>query len=339
MNIIISFFIDWKIYGRPQFPPLNFIKFNLGDPGTHFGYNSKIIFIVGTCLVAPMLTLAPFFIVGIISEAKKFASRSLSDGFKVAMKVCPIYTIAVVSAVISILLLSLPSHLEIRFIVGVYPILLIHASREFSKNRRFVHFWPVIILPQVVAMVFLFYFHKTDVWEINKYLHEQATPGTTVFFFICYDHPGYNLLHGLDLKVGFFDCSPPLRTFGPTELDLLAEDPASLLERTFCDCEAEDSQFDIYRTEAPMRFTEKCELLPPTIRKGKFPDILVVREEFTERIEEWLEAKNYILDTKLPSGMFETSHGNLTQIQIDIFRKKVLSGESLESESEEPALT
>lgn len=157
------------------------------------------------------------------------------------------------------LLHSFSEHKEFRFLLPILPLLCVRAAHVLSSwnlqetmpsrsNTRIR--WSLVlflVLPNVVAVLYLGVFHQRAPLDVNKHILQIATreqefqtskvPATyTVHYLMgCHSTPLYSHLHlpFVQFNAWTLDCSPDCRSHGTCESEQFLEDPVLFVEKHY----------------------------------------------------------------------------------------------------------
>ena len=240
--LVFSTCLDWIMYGRLEVVPWNFLKFNVLEGGSALYGTSPWHANLTMHLPSMLLIAYPAFYYGYY-KVWRLASRGdgpvkhLPGGRRRGQE--PGGELVAVAqrlvflgwcALFYCIVYSIPAHKEVRFLLPVLPMCLPVVSYGvvvFGRRRR----WSREAFPRyykwinVAALGYFSIFHQRGpvrVMSVIRRLHDTRARAPTVtastggnatmsvlFLTPCHFTPYYASLHSWDIRMRFFDCSPP----------------------------------------------------------------------------------------------------------------------------------
>lgn len=246
MNMII----DCHFYNKMIFPPLNFFRFNvLSSLSIFYGANTWHFHI--TQSLPLMLNYAiPLFCLGL-------TYGSYSD----------IFTQIKIVVVFNLVIYSMLSHKEFRFLYPLQPLLIAistFGALKLQGNYTLKHFFLLLApLGSVIIAFLLCRYHESGTITVMKYLHDRPVVESVGFIMPCHSTPWQSYLHRNDIKsLWAITCNPPLHLMGNPdasaklpyymdESDSLYDDIWGFMERNFPPLDVNASQQYTYQYEWP----------------------------------------------------------------------------------------
>ncbi|ODQ80606.1 glycosyltransferase family 22 protein [Babjeviella inositovora NRRL Y-12698] len=255
---------DYAFYGKPTVPLLNFVRFNVFSNLSVFYGLAPWHFYLFQGLPVILLAHLPLTLMGF--------SRLWRSQFAFL-------------TVLIILVYSMMTHKEFRFIYPLQPLFVYFTAHGFHRIQRS---WlkPVIIatiLLNTAISLFFTQIHERGVMDVMEYLREDIDVGSIGFLTPCHSTPMQSHLH-LDIPIMALSCDPPLH--------LIGNPAASTLVKTYQD------ESDIFYADPVAFLTQK---FPPPIKakreSGKFeyewPTHLVFFENLEPIMKPYLEGSGY----------------------------------------------
>ncbi|XP_020527633.1 GPI mannosyltransferase 3 isoform X1 [Amborella trichopoda] len=229
--LMITYLLDWYMYGARTFVPLNFLKFNFLSSGGDYYGTHKWHWYFTQGFLAMLFTFLPFSAIG-IWKSKEWKLSGL---------------IAWVLGLYSFL-----GHKEFRFVLPVLPLALIFSGytlavmeipsdaklkRSQDKSQKsFCLRGPLIqkvvvfilLLTNVPMALYMSLVHQRGSEDVMAFLAKEAVEGkvaSTIFLMPCHSTPYYSTLHH-NLPMHFLDCSPSNEKGYVDESEQFASDPA-----------------------------------------------------------------------------------------------------------------
>ncbi|KAI7500084.1 glycosyltransferase family 22 protein [Hortaea werneckii] len=224
--LIVSLFADTAFYGKLTFPPLNFLQFNVVQSlSTFYGVNRPDYYF--TEALSLMLTTAlPFAGIGLWQGFRRPAASDTQDDL--VRQIRHILTWTVMSMV---LVLTLITHKEVRFIYPLLPMLHVIAAKPMadffhpltvpaSYMRR-----ALLALMMTANLLIASYAgttHQRGVIDVMHYLRKQqearfqhSPPGsqtniTVGFLMPCHSTPWRSHLVHPEITAWALTCEPPI---------------------------------------------------------------------------------------------------------------------------------
>lgn len=277
--------IDYYFYGEIVFPVFKFVQFNFttslskfyGQAPWHFHLIQSLPIILGYNI--------PFFIHGFFSRTttKRFSPFFTDPFFQFRIVI-----------IISVLIYSLISHKEFRFIYSLQPFFILFSTvsllrlRGSSLSRLKWIIWGVPCL-SMIASFLLCTLHETGVVEVIHFLHDIPDIQSLGFVMPCHSTPWQSHLHRDNIPdLWYITCEPPLH---------LMNDPEA------------NSKLAAYMDESDYLYDDIPKFIyqhfPPVFRKNlrtpekayrhEWPEFLVIFEQLdTEYMKEFLQDSGYI---------------------------------------------
>eukprot|EP01016_Furgasonia_blochmanni_P035169 TRINITY_DN3869_c0_g1_i4.p1 TRINITY_DN3869_c0_g1~~TRINITY_DN3869_c0_g1_i4.p1 ORF type:complete len:450 (-),score=23.30 TRINITY_DN3869_c0_g1_i4:117-1466(-) len=250
LAVLTSIAVDSMYYGKFVFTVWNFLQFNVIEGGSA-AYGVHALGWYAHSVIPLFLNMwAPLALVGFYKSY--FAStNSTEEGegeadsndqedkrrlIKDSSKANNIYDI--IALVWSLLVLSFLKHKEERFILFVFPFLVLWIVIGFkalvesalSSRLKKIYLWVAIIF-NVLLCTYVDYFHQRGVFATMQYLRSDWGQLQAVQFLTeCHSHPGIALFHK-NITYSFPDCSPQSDPNRISESRRLFIDPEEFFER------------------------------------------------------------------------------------------------------------
>lgn len=282
--------IDFYFYKEMVFPVFRFIKFNFtsslskfyGVAPWHFHLLQSLPILLGYCL--------PFFVLGF---ATKLTSKRFVPWFK-----NPFFQFKFV-IVTNMVVYSMISHKEFRFIYSLQPFLLIISTFSllgimkkrygdntdvFISNSK-LHVWIFPTLSVIIALI-LCTFNESGTVQVINFLHQVPQIDSLGFIMPCHSTPWQSHLHRNDINdLWAITCQPPLH---------LLNDPDAALK------------LPLYMDESDYLYEDVPKFIyqhfPPVFRKNlrppgkeyryEWPEYLVIFEQLDNSF-----MKNFLKDS------------------------------------------
>lgn len=220
-GVVLSFstLLDCLYYGRFTLVPLNFLRFNLLADGSALYGSHPWHWYFTEGLAVTLGTFLPFCCIGLRAVGSGHPLRPL-----------------VFSAFASILLISLASHKEYRFLLPFFPLFSLLAGlglqrasawlQAKSAARARFYLLAVVFVPQVFAVIFFCVVHQRGAEAVMTHLRNYPARGGIFFLTACHATPFHSFLHGQE-ELGYLDCSPgrnsPQKRFFEQPMPVLRE--------------------------------------------------------------------------------------------------------------------
>ena len=234
LAVCLSMAIDYQMYGEWTFVPLQFVKFNVLQNISLFygGHAFHWYFTQGLPVV--LLTMLPLTIWGWICT-KEQQKRHL-------FSMC----------VWTVMVLSIQSHKEFRFLMPLVPVLLIYAGhglanieksdKEARRTQWRSYTWRIVatvLATNAIASFYLSRVHQSGVVGVVEWLRKETSVGRVqdvLFLMPCHSTPFYSHVHH-NVPMRFISCEPPLdiknRKTYHDETDLLYSNATQFVELYF----------------------------------------------------------------------------------------------------------
>lgn len=222
--------LDLWLYGEWVLPALNFLRFNLLSDGASYYGTHPWHWYLSSALPAVFTTHLPLACVGAYRSARKLAPLA--------------------AAACAVLLLSLPPHKELRFLLPTLPMLLLYVPlgvRAFPPSRRRVC-WASLFACNGVAAWYLSRWHQRAPIEAFEELRAEAALGRVSRIDLltrCHQTPAFAQLHS-PVVISMLECPPPglhrLRSLTSTDQTprpfhpMPSREPSLLSCANECDC-------------------------------------------------------------------------------------------------------
>ncbi|EDO17537.1 hypothetical protein Kpol_534p16 [Vanderwaltozyma polyspora DSM 70294] len=202
--------IDYYFYKELTFPIFRFIKFNFTSPLSRFYGVAPWNFHLFQSLPILLGYSLPFFIYGLCVRIPTREDKSSIWN--------PIVTVKL-SIVINIIIFSVLSHKEFRFIYQLQPLFILISTMAISKLnlseyltlKRLSFLKYLVPLVSVLISLTLCYCHESGSIAVMKYLHNKKTIDSLGFIMPCHSTPWQSYLHRNDIKsLWAITCDPPL---------------------------------------------------------------------------------------------------------------------------------
>lgn len=254
LTLVANFAIDYIYFGRPVFPIINFLKFNLFESLAHFYGTSPWHYYLSQGLPLLLIGYIPFA----LSDFIKSGRQSQSSGLIIFI----------------ILIYSCLRHKEVRFIYPILPLLHLKTVNSFlnplpviAKIATRKMLICLCVLNLTVAMFFNT-FHQRGVIDVMKYIRNEESIESVGFLMPCHSTPWQSHLHSPKLTGGnlwFLTCEPPINmseSERATYLDIadqFYEDPVIFLDKNFPPLFSEVSEEFSYSWPSHLIFFEALE--------------------------------------------------------------------------------
>ncbi|KAM9313154.1 GPI mannosyltransferase 3 [Gastrophryne carolinensis] len=188
-----SLMIDWVFYGKWTFVQWNFLKFNVlqnigsfyGSHPWHWYISQGFPVIIGTHL--------PFFIHGCMVAPRR-------------------YRVLLVAIIWTVLIYSLLSHKEFRFIYPVLPLCLIFCGFSLSRWKS----WKrtavgLLVVSNLLPALYTGLIHQRGALDIMPHIQQLCHHHNSSLLVLmpCHSIPHYSHVH-CPLKMSFLECPPDL---------------------------------------------------------------------------------------------------------------------------------
>lgn len=201
--------IDYYFYGHLTFPIFKFITFNFttslsefyGVAPWHFHLAQSLPIVLGYSII-------PFFFGMFCYWPKKSNLKSIS-----------VIIIIKVSIILNLLVYSMLSHKEFRFIYPLQPFFQLISTfgcckfLNYIKSSNRIWLWTYSTLPiiSIVVSVVVIYWNESGVIEVMKTLHKIPAIDSVGFIMPCHSTPWQSYLHRDDIQdLWAITCDPPL---------------------------------------------------------------------------------------------------------------------------------
>ncbi|GAB1743893.1 hypothetical protein NU219Hw_g944t1 [Hortaea werneckii] len=303
--LVVSLVADTAFYGDLTFPPLNFLQFNVVQSlSTFYGVNRPDYYF--TEALALMLTTAlPFAAIGMWQGLRRVAASDNEEDSVRQLRHLLTWTILTM-----MLVLTLITHKEVRFIYPLLPMLHVTAAKPMAD---FFHPLPVpasymrcalLALMMVANLLIASYAgttHQRGVIDVMHYLRKQqearflhASTGsqtniTIGFLMPCHSTPWRSHLVHPEIEAWALTCEPPIDI--PPELRAAYLDEADVFYKT----SAEDwlhnnmASTDTIKSNTPEASSETVQ----DDQLRKWPEYLVFFDQLVPTLEQYLAGTQY----------------------------------------------
>ncbi|KAI7220512.1 glycosyltransferase family 22 protein [Hortaea werneckii] len=303
--LIVSLVADTAFYGKLTFPPLNFLQFNVVQSlSTFYGVNRPDYYF--TEALALMLTTAlPFAVVGLWKGLRRPMAKDNEEDRACQLRHHLTWTILTM-----MLILTLITHKEVRFIYPLLPMLHVIAAKPMAD---FFHPLPVpasylrcalLALMMIANLLIASYVgttHQRGVIDVMHYLRRQqearflhASTGsqtniTVGFLMPCHSTPWRSHLVHPEISAWALTCEPPI--------DIPPDQRATYLDEA--DVFYKTSAEDWLRSNMASPDTIKrnaLEASSETIQDDKlreWPEYLVFFDQLVPTLEQYLAGTQY----------------------------------------------
>jgi GPI mannosyltransferase 3 len=184
--------LDTAYFGRPTFPPYNFLKFNFLEELSIFYGSMPWHYYLSQGLPMILTTFLPFTLHGLSGH------------------VISIYSLVIGGVILAF---SMIKHKEARFISPLSPLCLLFAGYSISRvSRR----WKRVLVPGILVLNmgiawYLSRVHQSGVISVIHFLREDVPRNGSVGFLMpCYSTPWQSYLQRPDIDAWKLSCDPPL---------------------------------------------------------------------------------------------------------------------------------
>jgi GPI mannosyltransferase 3 len=184
--------LDTAYFGRPTFPPYNFLKFNFLEELSIFYGSMPWHYYLSQGLPMILTTFLPFALHGLSGH------------------VISIYSLVIGGVILAF---SMIKHKEARFISPLSPLCLLFAGYSISRvSRR----WKRVLVPGILVLNmgiawYLSRVHQSGVISVVHFLREDVPRNGSVGFLMpCYSTPWQSYLQRPDIDAWKLSCDPPL---------------------------------------------------------------------------------------------------------------------------------
>lgn len=196
----INFGIDYLYYGRPVFPIIKFLEFNLLQSLSHFYGTSPWHYYLFQGIPLLLIGYLPFTVIEL--------TRS---GFRSQITNLILFIVVVYSSL---------RHKEFRFLYPILPLLhlktlsaFLYPLPQLAKYATKTVFFSLYVLNIIVAVFFNTY-HQRGVIDVMEYLRNNDHVKSVGFLMPCHSTPWQSHLHRPDLEqpnaLWFLTCEPPI---------------------------------------------------------------------------------------------------------------------------------
>lgn len=248
---IINMIIDYHFYSEIIFPPLNFLRFNVLSPLSAFYGVNQWHFHFTQSLPLMLNYAIPLFCLGLTFSTPR------SD----------VLTQIRMVIFINLIIYSLLSHKEFRFIYPLQPLLVsisTFGALKLQKNHRLNrHLVCLVPSGSAICAFLLCWYHESGTIAVMKYLHDQPVVDSIGFIMPCHSTPWQSYLHRNDIEMLWaITCEPPLRLMEDSdanaklpyymdESDFLYDDIKGFMEHNFPPLNVNMFQKNTYEYEWP----------------------------------------------------------------------------------------
>ncbi|KAI6860716.1 glycosyltransferase family 22 protein [Hortaea werneckii] len=303
--LIVSLVADTAFYGKLTFPPLNFLQFNVVQSlSTFYGVNRPDYYF--TEALSLMLTTAlPFAAIGLWQSLRRPAATDTEE-----YRVYQVRHLLTWTILTMVLVLTLITHKEVRFIYPLLPMLHVIAAEPMAD---FFHPLPVpasytrralLALMMTANLLIASYAgttHQRGVIDVMHYLRKQQearfqhspadsqTNITVGFLMPCHSTPWRSHLVYPEITAWALTCEPPI--------DIPPEQRATYLDEAdvFYKTSAEDwLRSNMASTETIKR--DSLETSSDTVKDDKlrpWPEYLVFFDQLVPILEHYLTGTQY----------------------------------------------
>ncbi|KAK9248433.1 Alg9-like mannosyltransferase family-domain-containing protein [Lipomyces tetrasporus] len=242
--VIVAFngLLDVWYYQRLTFPLYTFLKFNIVESlSSFYGVNRHTYYFV-EALPQLLTVYLPFFFHGI------YISRSSTLAH---------------SSIFVVVVYSLISHKEVRFIFPLLPIFHIFAAISLSRLRILYRttlkwiFIAFLVLVNVPLALYASTIHQRGVVDVTSYIRTTPSITSVGFLMPCHSTPWMSHMHRPDATAWFLTCEPP-RNLSPSEIatyrdesDQFYDDPELFLRMHFPALKGNDTEISMFRYDWP----------------------------------------------------------------------------------------
>ena len=223
--IAISVASDRLYYQQWTFPPIRFIHFNVVQSlAVFYGANrTDYYFTEGLPLL--LMTTLPFALLGIF-EALSSPAVPLVKGEDALVQTTKLRSLAA-SVLTMLVILSIISHKEVRFIYPLLPMLIVLAARPFARFQYKRALLTIIVPANIAFAAYVSLVHQRGVVDVTHYLRHEyeqkslhhtstsvfdanAAEMTVGFLMPCHSTPWRSHLVYPGIKAWALTCEPPI---------------------------------------------------------------------------------------------------------------------------------
>ncbi|AMD20053.1 HCL098Wp [Eremothecium sinecaudum] len=307
----LSVAIDYSFYGEIRFPFVKFLEFNVLTPMANFYGKMPWHFHIVQSLPLLLGFTIPLFIHSFFLKS----SRKFSPWFQ-----DPLFQIRALF-VINLILCSITTHKEFRFIYPMQPILLAFTTLDFHYWLRLYHptdikmslsqlswfFWFLPAL-SVFGAFMLCNFHETGTIEIMSYLHSIPSIKSVGFVMPCHSTPWQSHLHRGDIDdIWAITCEPPLHLLNSPDVGKAI------------DSYIDESDYLYFNTAEffHRNFVPVSKEVPGHKLTYEWPEYLVIFEEMDKAfMHEHLKDTNYAVVKRLFNSIFHWDRRRMGDIVV-----------------------
>lgn len=249
--LAVSVSIDYNFYNELTFPPWKFLYFNVVQSLASFYGQNRLDYYLTEGLPLLLTTALPFAYLAMWQTLRSKSDESGPSTVGLHSKKALATTV-----VFTVLVMSLISHKEVRFIYPLLPLLLVLSAEPVAK---FFHPLPIpasevkfgviymLMAVNVFIAAYVSLIHQRGVIDVVNYLrHEQTgrleSPGNATgdvsvgFLMPCHSTPWRSLLVHKEIEAWALTCEPPLglalaeRDAYMDEADLFYDDPSAWIQ-------------------------------------------------------------------------------------------------------------
>ncbi|KAI6904502.1 glycosyltransferase family 22 protein [Hortaea werneckii] len=304
--LVVSLVADTAFYGKLTFPPLNFLQFNVVQSlSTFYGVNRPDYYF--TEALALMLTTAlPFAAIGLRKGLRRPTAKDTEED-----RACQPRHLLTWTILTMMLVLTLITHKEVRFIYPLLPMLHVIAAKPMAD---FFHLLPVpasylrcalLALMMIANLLIASYAgttHQRGVIDVMHYLRKQQearflhvptgsqTNITVGFLMPCHSTPWRSHFVHPEITAWALTCEPPI--------DIPPDQLATYLDEA--DVFYKTSAEDWLRSNMASPNTIKrntLEASSETVQDDKlreWPEYLVFFDQLVPTLEKYLAGTQYI---------------------------------------------